>query len=365
MVKFNDLQRSFMLHQQEYEQKAVEVLRSGWYILGNEVCAFEQEFSQALGADYFCAGVDNGLNAMVLGLRVLGVSTGDEVLVQSNAYMATVMAIIMNGATPIFVEPNEYYNMDAEKAAAKVTNKTKAILVTHLFGQATQMDEFVQLCEEKGIWLLEDCAQSHFAKYRDKMAGTFGIASFFSFYPTKNLGCFGDGGAVVSRDISLIEKIKMLRNYGSARKYEFEMIGYNSRLDEIQAGLLRVKLTHMHELNEEREKIAKRYLDEICNPMIVLPKIQTGATHIWHLFVVQAQDRADFREHLTKCGIATDVHYPIAPHLSEAMKPYGYKKGDFPIAEYYSEHVVSLPIFNGMTHEEVTAVIKAVNVYGE
>ncbi len=361
-VPFNTLDRQFFMYQEEYEKKAIEVLRSGWYILGKEVEEFEREFAEYTGAKY-SVGIDNGLNALVLAFRALGIGQGDEVIVQGNTFIASVMGISMNGATPIFVEPNEYYNIDVEKIEEKITDKTKAICVVHLYGQASKMDKIVELCKKYNLKLVEDCAQSHGAKYNHQMTGTFGDISCFSFYPGKNLGCFGDGGAITTNNKELAETIKVLRNYGSEEKYHNKYVGYNARLDEIQAGLLRVKLSHLEELTKEREKIVKKYLSEINNDLIQLPIIDKDSTHVWHLFVVKVENRAKFVEYLSSKGIGTSVHYPIPPHLSEAYSYLGYTTGAFPITEEYSEKILSLPLYNGMTDEELYYVIEVINEY--
>lgn len=360
-IPFNVLDRQFFMHQEEYEKKAIEVLRSGWYILGKEVEEFEKEFANYTGAKY-CIGVDNGLNALVMAFRALNIGQGDEVIVQGNTYIASVMGISMNGATPIFVEPNEFYNIDATKIEEKITSKTKAILVTHLYGQATKMDKIVELCKKYNLELVEDCAQAHGAMYKGQQVGTFGIGCF-SFYPSKNLGCFGDGGAIVTNNEELMKKFKVLRNYGSQQRYHNEVVGYNSRLDEIQAGLLRVKLNYLDDLNKERKVIAERYLAEIKNKNLILPKVEENCSAIWHLFVVRCDNRDKFQKYLTENGVGTVIHYPIPPHLSEAYNYLGYKKGDFGITENYAQTGLSLPLYNGMTKEEINYVIDVINRY--
>lgn len=362
-IPFNTLDKQFYLYQDEYEKKALEILRKGWYVLGPEVKAFEEEFASYLNTPYVI-GVDNGLNAIVMAVRALGIKEGDEVIVQANTYIASVMGITMNGATPIFVEPDEYYNIDVDKIEEKISEKTKAILVVHLYGQASNMDKILELCEKYNLKLIEDCAQAHGAKYKDKMIGTFGIGCF-SFYPSKNLGCFGDGGAISTNDKKLDRDFRVLRNYGSEKRYYNEVVGYNSRLDELQAGLLRVKLKHIFELEKEREKIAQRYLNEIKNPLIQLPKIRENCSHVWHLFVVRINNREKFQRYLEENGIGSVIHYPIPPHLSEAYKYLGYKEGDFPITENYAKTILSLPLYNGMTKEELDYVIDIINKYEE
>lgn len=361
-VLFNDLKRGFGLYQPEYEEKALQILRSGWYVLGNEVKSFELEFAAANSVRN-CIGVDNGLNAISLGLRALGIGQGDEIILQANSYIATVLAITHNNAVPVFVEPDAYFNIDAAKIEEKVTSKTKAVLVTHLYGQASEMDRIVEICERNNLTLVEDCAQAHFAEYQNRCVGSFGRIGCFSFYPTKNLGGFGDAGAVITNDDELAQKIRTLRNYGSNKKYHNEVAGFNNRLDEIQAGLLRIKLKHMNELREKRNAIAERYLLGIKNPSIILPKIRKNATHIWHLFVIRTTERDKLRDFLQKHGIGADVHYPIPSHLSIAYKELGYSMGAFPLTEKYANTVLSLPIFDGMNQEEAEYVISVINNY--
>ena len=255
MIMTNNLLKGYELYQKEYEEKAINILRSGWYILGKELEAFEKEWAEYNGAAY-CVGVGNGLDALTLAFRSLGIKEGDEVIVQANAYIACVMGITLNGATPVFVEPDEYYSIDAEKIEEKITKKTKAILVVHLYGVPADMEWIDEICQRHNLYLVEDCAQSHGATYRHRKTGTFGAIGCFSFYPSKNLGAFGDGGAIVTNDKKIAETIKILRNYGSEKRYHNVMVGVNSRLDELQAGLLRVKLKYLEQLTLEREEIA-------------------------------------------------------------------------------------------------------------
>ena len=252
----NRMDLGFYKYQDEFEKKALEVLRSGWYVLGKEVDSFEREFAEYLGAGY-CVGLASGLDALWIAFRVLGIGIGDEVLVQGNTYIASVMGITINGATPVFVEPDEYYNIDASKLEEKITPATKAILVVHLYGQASNMDEIMEVARKYGLKVVEDCAQSHGASFKGKMTGTFGDIGCFSFYPSKNLGAFGDAGGIVTDDPMLAEQVRVFRNYGSEKRYYNRVVGTNSRLDEIQAGLLRVKLAHIRELEEEKRNICE------------------------------------------------------------------------------------------------------------
>ena len=365
MIPCNDSRRLFEKYKDEFETAALNALQSGWYVLGENVKSFEQEFAKSIGSKY-CIGVDNGTNAIKLGFQALGIGRGDEVLVQANTYIATVLGITANGATPIFVEPNKFFNMDEKDIEHKITKNTKAIIVTHLYGQASKMDEIISLCEKYHLYLLEDCAQSHYAEYKGKKTGTFGQLGFFSFYPTKNIGAFGDAGAIVTDDEELYKKLIMLRNYGSSIRYNFELEnGSNSRLDEIQAALLRVKIKHAKEITDEKILIANKYLGGIKNPLVKLPRIDSGCSSVWHLFVLEVEDRESFIKHMLECGVKTDVHYPIPPHLSKCYGGLGYHVGDFPKTEYLADHVVDLPIFNGMTDEEINIVIEAVNSYGK
>lgn len=362
MVPNNSLLRSFELHKDEYEAKALEVLRSGWYVLGKEVTAFEEEFAAYVGSTY-CVGVDNGLNAISLGIKALDISEGDEVIVAANTYIATVLGVSLNKATPVFVDADEYHNIDPDKIESAITPKTKAVLVTHLYGQACRMDKIKKTCDKHNIYLLEDCAQAHGAESNGKKVGTWGIMGFFSFYPTKNLGAFGDAGAITTNDEALNDKLRALRNYGSVKRYQNDYEGNNSRLDEIQAGLLRVKLKYMQEITDERRFIANRYMTEIHNPKIEYPKIAPDSTHVYHLFVVQVDDRDKFREHLKGLDVATDVHYPVPPYLAKPYLHLGYTNKDFPMTEYLYSRIVSIPIFTGMSKEEQDKVISAMNSY--
>lgn len=356
----NSLKIEFEQYQKEYEAKAIEVLRSGWYIMGNELDAFEKEWADFNGVDY-ALGIASGLDALILAVRALGIGEGDEVIVQANTFIATVMGITINGATPIFVEPDEHFGIDADKIEAAITDRTKAIMVVHLYGIPGQMDKICNICKKHGLKLIEDCAQSHGAYFGDKMTGSFSDIACFSFYPTKNLGGFGDGGAIITNDKDLYDKIKILRNYGSEKRYHNMVVGVNSRLDEIQAGLLRVKLSHLNEIKEIRNSIADRYTAGIKNPKIILPRLRENADCVWHQYVIRCEKRDELIEYLDANDIGTIIHYPIPPHLSEAYKNLGYKEGDFPIAESYAKTVLSLPMYNGLKPEEVDRVIEALN----
>lgn len=358
----NRMDRGFFQYQDEFETKALEVLRSGWYVLGNEVSSFEKEFAAFTGAKY-CVGLASGLDALWIAVKLLGIGKGDEVLVQGNTYIATVMGITINGATPVFVEPDEHFGMDVTKIESLITEKTKAILVTHLYGMASNMGEIVRICRKHHLKLIEDCAQSHGACFNGQMTGTFGDVGCFSFYPSKNLGAFGDGGAVIVNDQKLAEEFRVFRNYGSEKRYYNKVIGANSRLDELQAGLLRVRLSHLKDITEEKIRIAEKYSAEIRNPKIQLPTLTPGATSVWHQYVIRCEERDALKDYLESKGVGTIIHYPIPPHLAEAYRYLGYKVGDFPITEHLANTVLSIPIYNGMTAEEQDTVIQALNKY--
>lgn len=364
MILPNNLGRQFSLNAAEYEQKAIEVLRSGWYILGKEVSAFETEWADYIGSKY-CVGLASGLDALWISFRLLDVKEGDEVIVCANAYIACVMGITMNGATPVFVEPDEYDNIDADAIEAAITDKTKAILAVHLYGQACDMTKIMDIARKYDLRVVEDCAQSHGNHWNGKTVGTFGDVGCFSFYPSKGCGAFGDAGCIVTDNEELAAKFKVYRNYGSEKRYHNQVVGTNSRLDEMQAGLLRVKMKHLDEFNAERCDIAERYLNEIKNPLIRMPKIRPGADSTWHQFVIHCDRRDELKEYLEKRDIGTLIHYPIPPHLSEAYEYLGKKRGDYPITEKYADEVLSLPMYNGMTAEEIQTVIDAVNQFGE
>lgn len=361
MIMPNNLKRQYELYSEEYEKKAIEILRSGWYILGNEVRAFEQEWASYVGAKH-CVGLASGLDALWISFRILDIKEDDEVIVCANAYIACVMGITMNGAKPVFVEPDVYDNIDVKKIEDAITDKTKAILAVHLYGQACDMTSIMDIANRYNLKVIEDCAQSHGNHWNGKTVGTFGDIGCFSFYPSKGCGAFGDAGCVVTNNDEIADKFRVFRNYGSRIRYQNEVVGANSRLDELQAGLLRIKLAHLDELNYERCVIAERYNREIENSLVCLPKVRKGADSVWHQYVIHVPIYRDkLEEYLSALDIGTIIHYPIPPHLSDAYKYLGYKEGDFPIAEKNAKEVLSLPMYNGMTHEEQTLVIDAIN----
>lgn len=356
------LDRQYQMYADEYKEAAMRVLDSGWYVLGKEVEAFEKEYALYMGSRC-CVGLNSGLDALILSIRALGIGTGDEVIVPANTFIATVIGIVEAGATPVFVEPDEYYNLDADKIEASITSKTRAVIAVHLYGQAANMTKIKAVADSYRLYLIEDCAQAHMATFDGKTIGTWGDIGCFSFYPTKNLGAFGDAGAIITDNEEIADRIQTLRNYGSKVKYHNELCGVNSRLDEIQAAFLRVKLTHLKELIDERQRLKDKYLKGIKQPKIILPKIREGATHVWHLFVIRSKERDKLQEYLEEKGIHVQIHYPIPPHLQKCYEFIGHHIGELPITEQYAKEVLSLPFYNGMTDEEIQYVIDVVNAF--
>lgn len=361
-IPFSALAPLYEQHAEEYDEAALRVLRSGWYIMGKELEAFEGEFAAYLEVSH-CVGLNSGLDALILALRALSIGEGDEVIVQANTYIATVLAITANGATPVLVEPDEFHGIDPRAVEKAITPRTKAIMAVHLYGQPCDMGALCDISRRTGIPIVEDCAQSHGATWNGQMTGTFGSIACFSFYPTKNLGAFGDAGAAVTDDPVLAEKLRILRNYGSRVKYQNEIEGVNSRLDEIQAALLRVRLKHLGEILQERSRLAERYLNNVQNPLVRLPRTRPKTGHTWHQFVVECDRRDELQEYLKNRGIQTQIHYPIPPHLSGAYKRLGFIKGTFPITEKLAESILSLPLYNGMTTEDAERIITAINSF--
>ena len=340
------------------------VYSSSWYIEGKEDAAFEKSFAEFCGVNY-CVGCGNGLDALVLALKALGIGEGDEVIVPSNTYIATALAVTYVGAKPVFVEPRiETFNIDPDKIESAITDKTKVIMPVHLYGQACDMDAIMDIAGRHNLKVVEDCAQAHGATYKGQRVGSFGDAAGFSFYPGKNLGALGDAGAVVTNNEALAKKIRALGNYGSDYKYHHIYKGNNSRLDELQAAFLSAKLHHMDRINEERRRIANRYLNEIHNSKIVLPVVEKDMVPVWHIFGIRCAERDELEKYLNDNGIGTNKHYPISMHLQECYKDLGYKEGDFPIAEEISKTELSLPMYYGMTDEQVNYVIHSINVFG-
>jgi dTDP-4-amino-4,6-dideoxygalactose transaminase len=358
----NRMDYGYLKYQKEFEEKALSVLRSGWYVLGKEVQTFEERFASYTGAGY-CVGLASGLDALWIAVRLLGIGPGDEVLVQGNTYIASVMGITINGATPVFVEPDAYYQIDADKIEEKITDRTKAVMVVHLYGHVADMDKITRICQKHHLKLIEDCAQSHGALYKGQMTGTFGDVGCFSFYPSKNLGAFGDAGAIVTGSPDLAGDARVFRNYGSEKRYYNKVVGANSRLDELQAGLLNVRLTHMQEITDERRQLAERYSRGLHQKNLILPAQRPDTDSVWHQYVVRTKRRSELTAWLDSKGIGTLIHYPIPPHLSQAYRDLGYVKGDLPITENYADTVLSLPFYTGMTKAELEVTIDCINSF--
>lgn len=362
MIKFLDLYKVNERFREELDAAVKRVLDSGWYLLGKEVEAFEQEFAAYCGTKH-CIGVANGLDALTLILKAYGFGPGDEIIVPANTFIATLLAVSANGCTPVLVEPDWNTRLiDVNRIEAAVTPRTKAIMVVHLYGRAVEMEKVWEVAKRHNLKVIEDSAQAHGAKYQGVRCGNLGDASGFSFYPGKNLGCLGDGGAVTTNDEELVTKIRAIRNYGSDYKYHHIYKGMNSRLDEIQAALLRVKLPHLDDDNARRRAIAGRYIREIVNPRIELPQMPSDPEgHVWHVFAVTCRDRDRLLEHLEERDIQTVIHYPIPPHKQLCYVEWG--RCDYPITERIHHAILSLPISPVLTVEEVSHVIQVVNEY--
>ena len=362
MVEFTSLKRQFDVYAPEYEEALLRAARSGWYILGSELQRFEEQFASYLGMQY-CVGVNSGLDALILAVRALDIGPGDEVIVPANTYIASVLGVTENGATPVLVDPDAFFCLDADRIEAAITAKTKAILPVHLYGQPCDMERICAIAEKHVLYVIEDCAQAHGAAQKGRKIGTFSTIACFSFYPTKPLGAQGDAGALATNDPLLAEKLRKLRNYGSGKKYVNELVGINSRLDEYQAAVLQVGLRHLEEGNACRRRIAERYLNEIRNPLVALPKPREGCSHVFHVFAVLCEQRDALQTFLLERGVKTLCHYPIPPHLQECYAYLGHGAGDFPLSEQYALQELSLPIYVGMPADEVTQVIEAVNAF--
>ncbi|MCG7407932.1 DegT/DnrJ/EryC1/StrS family aminotransferase [Paenibacillus sp. ACRRX] len=364
MINFLDLKKINLRHEHEMMDAIQKFMHSGWYVLGEDVKRFEAAFAQYCGSKH-CIGVANGLDALALIIRAYEIGEGDEVIVPSNTYIASILSVSMNGATPILVEPDLHtYNIDPALIEEKITSNTKAIMVVHLYGQTCDMDVINRIAKKHNLKVIEDCAQAHGAVYDRKRAGNLGDAAAFSFYPGKNLGALGDAGAVTTNDDSLAQKLFAIRNYGSHRKYENIYKGVNSRLDEMQASLLSVKLKYLDEDNLKRREIANYYLNFINNPLIVLPSVMhEPESHVWHLFVVRADNRDSLQKYLLEHDIQTLIHYPIPPHKQEAYSEWG--QLNFPISEKIHKEVLSLPISPVMDMTDVRKVVEVINRYGK
>ncbi len=360
-IKFNDFKKQYSFHKKEFNIAIKDVLDSGWYILGNKVSNFEKSFAEYIGCNY-CIGVANGMEAIQIALLALNIGPGDEVITTSHTAVATVLAIKLSGAQPVFVDIDEYFCIDAKKIEEKINKKTKAIVPVHLYGQSVDIGKILNICKKYKIHLIEDCAQAHGATYKNKKVGSFGIINCFSFYPTKNLGAFGDGGAIITDDKKLYEKIIMLRNYGQKNRYEHEVVGLNSRLDEIQASILSIQLKYLENNNKKRRKIANIYYKNFKDiKEINLPKIRKNCLPVFHLFVIKAKDRDGLSAYLKTKGIPTLIHYPIPVHKQKCFKEFN--DIELPVLEDSVKSILSLPIHPFLQKKEIEYVCKNIKNY--
>ncbi len=362
-VVFLDLRETYLEIKEELDAATRRVMDSGWYILGREVQAFEEAFAAFCGVKH-CIGVGNGLEALQLILRAYGVAAGDEVIVPANTYIATWLAVSGAGATVVPVEPVEgTFNLDPARIVAAITKRTKAILPVHLYGQTAEMEAIGEIAREHGLKVVEDAAQAHGASYRGRRAGALGDGAGWSFYPTKNLGAYGDAGAITTDDDEMARRVRLLRNYGAREKYRSDVKGINSRLDEMQAALLGVRLRHLEEWNARRARIAAIYLEGLRDTGLLLPQVADGAEPVWHLFVVRSKQRAALQEHLKAQGVQTLVHYPVPPHMQQAYAEMGLREGAYPISEAIHREVLSLPMGPHLPEDHARRVVEAVRSF--
>ncbi len=360
MIEYENLRAANAPFMNELRDAFARVLDSGWFILGKSVQAFESEFASYIGSRH-CIGTANGLDALTMSLKALNFAPGDEVIVPSNTYIATILSIVQSGLQPVLVEPDpRTYNIDPSRIGDAITPRTRAVMIVHLYGKACDMDPILAVCRARGLRLIEDCAQSHGATYKGRMTGTFGDYAAFSFYPTKNLGALGDAGAVTTDDDALALAIRRLRNYGSDVKYYNEVVGYNSRLDEVQAAFLSVKLKKMDEITAHKRALAGLYLAGIKGEF-VLPAVDPAFFDVYHIFNIRHPRRDELKKYLLEKGIKTDIHYPVPPHRQNAMK--GIITGEYPIAAEIHATTLSLPISLATTEDEVRTVIDALNAF--
>lgn len=360
IIEYENLNLLNKPFEDEFKGSFHNILNSGWYILGQNVKEFEFEYSKFIDSKY-CVGVGSGLDALIISLTSQNFAKGSEIIVPSNTYIATILAIVHCGMTPILVEPDiKTYNIDPKRIVEKITSKTKAIIVVHLYGKACQMDEIEIIAQKNNLLIIEDCAQAHGAKFKNKKVGTFGIGAH-SFYPTKNLGALGDAGAITVDDEELYKKIKALRNYGSAEKYVNEYIGYNSRLDEIQASFLKIKLKYLNEINIKKRELASIYLSSLKNDFI-LPVVDDDFFDVYHIFNIRHPKRDQLKEFLLQNGIKTEIHYPIPPHKQKAMKNIILDQ-NFPISEEIHQTTLSLPISYFHSKDDVFRVVDVLNQF--
>ncbi len=360
MIEYENLNKANQPFFEAYRKKFNEVLQSGWYILGESVKHFEQEFATWCGSNH-CVGLASGLDALYLSLKAFDFPKGSEIVVPSNTYIATILSILQNQFTPVLVEPRlDTYNINPELIEQHITSKTKAIMVVHLYGKCCEMESIMLLAKKYNLKVIEDCAQAHGAMYKDQQIGTFGEFGAFSFYPTKNLGCLGDGGAITTNDELLADQIKTLRNYGSKVKYVNEVVGINSRLDEVQAAFLSVKLKKLHDINNHKRRLASLYQQHLKNDFIK-PIVDKDYHDVFHIYNIRHNKRDAMRDFLLKNGIKTEIHYPIAPHKQKALS--GIVSGDYPISEEIHATTLSLPISYFHTEDDIYKVIEVANQF--
>lgn len=362
-VSFLDLGAAYLELHEEIDAAVSDVLESGGYILGKTVEAFENEFAQYIGAGH-AVGVSSGLEALHLGLLALGVQAGDEVLVPGNTFIATWLAVSQAGAKPVPVEPDlQTYNMDPERIEAAITDRTKGIIAVHLYGLPAEMERIREIANRRGLWVMEDAAQAHGARYKGERVGTMSDVACWSFYPGKNLGACGDGGAITTHRDEIADRIRVLRNYGSRVKYYNEVKGFNSRLDALQAAILRVKLRRLDEWNERRRRVAAYYAEHLKDTALVLPQVPSTCEPVYHLYVVRTPQRDALQEHLRSRGITTLIHYPVAPHRQAAYREMGLEEGSLPLSEQIHREVLSLPMGPHLRMEDAARVVSAVREF--
>ncbi len=360
MVEYENLNKANKPYFEEFNAAFNTVLNSGWFVLGKNVEEFEKEFADYNNVRY-CVGLASGLDALILSLMVLDLDKKSEIIVPSNTYIATILSIIRNGNIPILVEPDlKTYNIDPERIEASISQNTRAIMVVHLYGKPCDMDPILDICKHHNLCLIEDCAQAHGAQYKGRKVGGFGDMSAFSFYPTKNLGCLGDGGALLTNNEEIYKKVKMLRNYGSNKRYYNEYLGINSRLDEIQAAFLRIKLKHLDEINNHKRELAKIYSAGI-NSKFVVPEVNPDYSDVFHIYNIRQKNRDKLKEYLLENNIKTEIHYPVPPHKQKAMS--FMKHLSFPISEEIHDTTLSLPISVFHKKEDVEHVVEILNLF--
>ena len=359
-IDYENLKQSNLKFFREFKEKFSEILESGWYVLGDNVSMFESEFAEVTGSAH-CCGVASGLDAITIALRALDLPAGSEVIVPSNTYIATIISILQNDLVPILVEPDlETYNINPALIEGYITKSTGAVIVVHLYGKLCDMASIVPLCKKYRLPIIEDCAQAHGAMYEDKVAGSFGDFGAHSFYPTKNLGALGDAGAITTNNSNLDRKVRSLRNYGSREKYVNEYIGYNSRLDELQAGFLRIKLKYLDEITSHKRRLAQIYLDNL-SPHFVAPSVQRSFYDVYHIFNIRHPRRDDLKTYLEDNNIGAEIHYPIPPHKQAALKDI--IRGEYPISDEIHNTTLSLPISYCHSEEDIYRVVKVLNKF--